>query len=231
MVMIFFRTIIIYIFLVAVMRLTGKRQIGELQLSELITALLLSELAAAPIINNNVPISYSLVPIITLTCIEIIGSYLVTKSVPLKRFFDGVPNILINRGVLNQKELSKVRMTLEELIAELRLKGVYDISEVEYAILEQNGQLSVAPKVASRAVSVADMNLAIPDKGIAHQLIVDGHISKYNLKLVKKDESWLKKRIKAYGIKEFSEVFLFSIDDDGGEYILRKNEKSKKHCK
>ena len=149
MVMIFTRTIIVYIFLVIAMRLTGKRQIGELQLSELITALLLSELAASPITNNNIPLSYAFVPILTLVCIEIINTFLVTKNVAARRFLDGVPNIIIKKGVLDQKELAKVRMSMEELFAELRLKDIYDISEVEYAILEQNGQLSVTPKTAS----------------------------------------------------------------------------------
>lgn len=222
MVMIFLRTIIMYIFLVAIMRLTGKRQIGELQLSELITALLLSELASSPIINNNIPLCYSIVPILTLICMEIINTYIVTKSPLLKRFFDGVPSILINKGVLDQKELAKMRMSIEELTAELRLKDIYDLSEVEYAILEQNGQLSVTPKTAARPLSVGDMSLMLPDKGIAHQLISDGKISKYNLDLVGKNEIWLKKRIKAYGFTDIADVFLFTLDDSGGEYILRR---------
>ena len=222
MVMIFLRTIIMYIFLVVVMRLTGKRQIGELQLSELITALLLSELAASPITNNNIPLCYGIVPILTLICIEIINTFIVTKSQILKRFFDGVPSILINKGVLDQKELAKTRMSIEELTAELRLKDIYDLSEVEYAILEQNGQLSAAPKTAAKPLSVGDMSLVLPDKGIAHLLIVDGKISKYNLRLTGKTEIWLKKRIKAYGFADIDEVFLFTIDDSGGEYILRK---------
>ena len=172
MVMIFTRTIIVYIFLVIAMRLTGKRQIGELQLSELITALLLSELAASPITNNNIPLSYAFVPILTLVCIEIINTFLVTKNVAARRFLDGVPNIIIKKGVLDQKELAKVRMSMEELFAELRLKDIYDISEVEYAILEQNGQLSVTPKTASRPLTVGDMNLIQSDRGIAHLSLV-----------------------------------------------------------
>lgn len=223
MVMIFTRTIIVYIFLVIAMRLTGKRQIGELQLSELITALLLSELAASPITNNNIPLSYAFVPILTLVCIEIINTFLVTKNVAARRFLDGVPNIIIKKGVLDQKELAKVRMSMEELFAELRLKDIYDISEVEYAILEQNGQLSVTPKTASRPLTVGDMNLIQSDRGIAHQLLVDGHVSSYNLSLVGKTEIWLKKRIKAYGFESFKDVYLFTLDDAGGEYILKKN--------
>ena len=123
MVSILIRTIFIYLYLILCMRLTGKRQIGELQLSELITALLLSELAAAPTANPSIPLLHAILPITALISLEIIGTMLVTKSVFIRRILDGVPSIIINRGKLDIKALSNVRMSVEELMAELRLKG------------------------------------------------------------------------------------------------------------
>lgn len=221
MIMILLRTVIIYIFLVAVMRLSGKRQIGELQLSELITAFLLSELAASPITNSNVPIIYAFVPILALICLEIINTFVVTKCPLLKRFFVGTPSFIIKKGVLDQKELSRIRLSLDELIAELRLKDISDISDVEYAILEQNGQLSVFPKTASRAVTVGDLSLIMPDKGIAHPLVFDGTICRNNLQIVNKSEAWLLTRIEKSGCT-LKETFLYSLDDEENEYIIRR---------
>lgn len=222
MVMILLRTVIIYIFLVAVIRLSGKRQIGELQLSELVTAFLLSELASSPITNSNIPIVYAVAPILTLICMEIINTYIVTKSPFLKSFFVGTPSFVIKKGVLDQKELSRIRLSLDELIAELRLKNISDISDVEYAILEQNGQLSVFSKTASRNVTVGDLNIVLPDKGIAHPLVFDGCICHYNLKTVNKSEAWLLSRIEKSGCT-LKDTFLFNLDDSGNEYIIRRN--------
>ena len=221
MFMIFFRTILIYLFLICVLRLMGKRQIGELQLSELVTALLLSELVSKPITDTNTPMSYAVLPILVLICLEIINTFVVTKCVPLRRFLDGTPSILIREGVLNQKEMSRVRLTVEELLAELRQKNIASISEVGYAIMEQNGRLSVFPKVANRAATPEDLQLSPQEKGVAHPLVVDGHISQYNLNLCAKSEAWLLGRIRANRCT-LKDVFLFTLDDAGNEFLIRK---------
>ena len=204
------------------MRLTGKRQIGELQLSELITALLLSELATGPVINNNMPVLHAVIPILTLISLEIVNTFIVTKSMALRKFFDGTPSILIRRGELDQKELAKARMTLNELCAELRLCNVADISEVEYAILEQNGKLSVFPKAANQPLRPVDMQIEPQERGVAHALIIDGKVSECNLTLAGKTEAWLLRRIEKLRCP-LRDVFYFSVDDAGGEYLIRKN--------
>ena len=227
MVSILIRTIFIYLYLILCMRLTGKRQIGELQLSELITALLLSELAAAPTANPSIPLLHAILPITALISLEIIGTMLVTKSVFIRRILDGVPSIIINRGKLDIKALSDVRMSVEELMAELRLKGYAHPEDVFYAILEQNGKLSVIPRVSAVPPAAADAALTLPEKGISHLLIVDGNISDKSLRFTSKSRAWLFKRLKSLGYSSEKEIFIFAVDDTGGEYICAQNERSK----
>lgn len=215
------RVIFIYIILISTMRLMGKRQIGELQLSELVTTILLSELASQPITDEQIPLAFAIIPVATLLCFEIIISFAVTKVSWLKPIFDGKPSILIRRGKLDQKELVRVRISLEELLSSLRIAGASDISEVDYAILEQNGQLSVFLKKRESPPNRSDMNINTPEAGIAHAVIVDSKISDYDLKLIGKDRRWLEKRL-AHHKTKLDKVFLFSIDDAGKETILKK---------
>ena len=215
------RVIFIYIILIGTMRLMGKRQIGELQLSELVTTILLSELASQPITDEQIPIAFAIIPVATLLCFEIIISFAVTKVSWLKPIFDGKPSILIRRGKLDQKELVRVRISLEELLSSLRIAGASDISEVDYAILEQNGQLSVFLKKSESPPNRSDMNINVAESGIAHAIIVDSKISDYDLQLIGKDRRWLKKRLAHYKTK-LDNVFLFSVDDAGKETLLKK---------
>ena len=142
MLTILIRTILIYLILLFVLRIMGKRQIGELDLTELVITLMLSELAVEPITDGNIPLLYALIPILTLISLEILISFAETKSVFIKNILPEKPNYLIERGVLNQKELEKQRITMDELLCELRLKDISDIGDVYYAILERNGKLS-----------------------------------------------------------------------------------------
>ncbi len=221
MLTIFIRIILIYALLVGTMRIMGKRQIGELQLSELVTTILLSELASQPITDSQIPFAFALIPIAVLLSIEVILSFAVTKLPFLKPIFDGKPNILISHGVIDQKEVAKVRISLEELLSSLRIEGIGDISEVDYAILEHNGQLSVIPKRAASPPTAADLKTKISESGIAHAVIVDGVISDFDLELIGKDRDWLSRRL---AIKKISldEVYLFTVNDEGKEYLVKK---------
>lgn len=203
-----------YIVLVAVMRLMGKRQIGELDLSELVVTLMLSELAVTPISNYNIPLSHAVVPIILLIALEIVTTFLVTKLNPLKSLFSGRPSYLICRGTLDQRELSKLRLSIDELLGEARLKDIADLSEINYAVLESNGQLSVFPKNAGA-------------QGIAHPIVLDGKISRVNLNRAGRTEAWLFKRLSDSGC-ELKNVFLFTVDDSGGENLILKYKPPKK---
>lgn len=221
MLTVFLRVIVVYAVLVSTMRFMGKRQIGELQLSELVTTILLSELASAPIADPQIPLSFAIIPIAVLLSFEVIISFAVTKISFLKPLFDGKPSILVNRGKLDKSELSRVRISIEELMSSMRIAGYADLSEIDYAILEQNGQLSVFPKRAASPPSASELNLPTEEHGIAHAVIVDSKISDFDLKLIGRDKHWLQKRLSHHKVT-VEEVLLFTVDDLGKEFLIKK---------
>lgn len=221
MLTIFFRLLIIYFLLLCCMKFVGKRQIGELDISELITTILLSELAAMPVSNSNIPISYAIIPILMLSSLEIIITCATTKFDFLKYVFNSRPSYLIKHGKLDQNELSKIRLSIDELLGELRLKDISDISQVEYAILEQNGQLSVFPKAQYRGLTPSDFNLQLSESGIAHPIVIDGTINKNALIGANRNEQWLEKTLHNKNLK-LSDIFIFTIDDSGNEFLIKK---------
>ena len=204
------------------MRMTGKRQIGQMQMSEFITALLLSELAVLPITDVSLPILSSLAPIILLLCLEVSVPFLANKFPFLKKIVDGTPNIIIKKGVIDQNELEKLRLSVDELLSELRLKNITDISTVEYAILEQNGQLSVISKSAFSPATKADVSADTSESGLAHPVIISGHFSNFNLALLKKSKKWVKQQLNGHPVKD---VLLLTIDDKGKINIIYKERK------
>lgn len=221
MLTIFIRILLIYILLILTLRFMGKRQIGQLQLSELVTTILLSELAVQPITDENIPLSFAVIPIATLISLEVMISFAVTKVPFLKPLFDGKPSILINRGNIDLKEITRVRISMEEFLSQLRISGIADISDVDYAILEQNGQLSVIPKRNESPPTCRELSKNVRETGISHALIVDSKISKFDLGLIGKDEKWLFDRLRKNGVN-INEVFLFAVNDDGKENLIKK---------
>ena len=203
------RTLIVYTLLVIAMRIGGKRQIGELQLSELVCALLLSELAAMPIGHEEIPISFAVIPLLAVISVEVITAFAVMKSKTLQKLFDGSPSVIIEKGRLNVKEMERLRLGIEELIVEARLKGVSDISELDYAILEDNGELSVFKKSESPG-------------GIAHILVSNATINEHGLKTAKMTRRTLLERLKKNGTP-LESVLLYTVDDSGKELLLQKD--------
>ena len=201
------RLFIIYFFTVFSFRLMGKRQVGEMQLSELVCAIFISELATSPVNDKSIPLVYGIIPILFLVSSEVIISFLSTKFSPVKRAFDSTPDFLISRGSLNQKALQKSRITIEELMAELRQQGIGGPKDVEYAILEANGKISVIPKSPA---------------GIDRALIIDGKLNSAAMKAVNKDKKWIQKKIREQGFKNTSEVFLLTLSDNNEIYSVRK---------
>jgi len=225
MVTIFFRTIIIYLLLVGMMRLMGKRQIGEMDLSELITTLLLSELAVTPINNNNIPLAYAILPIVIIIALEIFFTFSATKFSFMKLLFNGKPSYIVKKGMLDQTELSRLRLSLDEFIGELRLKNVSDISEVEYAVLERNGRLSVFTKT-NAPPPAPNPDGTTPEKGISHPLVVDGTLSQNNLTLAGVTREWVLSQL-AKKKCPLDEAFLFAVDDTGTQNLVRKYKPAK----
>lgn len=224
MVSVFTRTIIIYVVLIFAMRLMGKRQIGELQVSELIITLMLSELAVGPIANKSLPILHAVIPIFLLLAIEVIISFGLTKSNLLKKLLYGSPIILIKDGKANFKALADNRIEIDELMSELRQKGAADIQSVKYAILEDNGKLSVFLKAEKSPPTAIDMGISSVDGGIAHEIIIDGKIMEENLTLLQKDKTWLFKELARHGVK-MEDVFLLTLNDADETYLIRKEKR------
>lgn len=211
----FIRTLIIYVSLIATMRFLGKRQIGEMQISELVTTFLLSDLASVPLTNAAVPLSFAFVPIITLVCMEVILSFLPTKISFFKKMLDSTPSIIIAKGKIDRREMARMRMTLDDLLREMRIAGYFSADEIEYAILEPNGKLSFLQKQNAPAV-----------QGMAHPIIIDGKTTDYALAAAGKSREWLAQELKKRNVSE-NGIFLMTVDDGGKTKITLKEEKDK----
>ncbi len=226
---IFIRTLVIYIVLIVVMRFLGKRQIGQMQISELVTTFLLSELASQPLINVTVPLLYSVLPILILVCLEIFFSFLPTKVDFIKKLLDSTPSFIIKKGKIDIREMERMRMSLEDLLCELHVSGYLSPSEIDYAILESNGRLSFFPKDENSPLKKGDIEneIALSPPSIAsmaYPVIVDGKIVKYALDGAGKNEKWVKKELLKKCIKHKDEVFLMTVDDDGETKIIKREE-------
>lgn len=221
MTVIFFRTVIIYLILLLVLRLMGKRQIGELQPSELVTTLLLSQIASQPILAQNIPIVYGIVPVCIVVCLEVMASFVMTRVPFLKRLFIGKPSILIDKGKMDTKELLRVRVTVEELMAELRSHGVGDPGDVYYAVMEESGSISVILKAEADTVCRKDLNLNVKDNGMSRLIISDGVLNKENLVKLGKNEKWLQKQLEQNNLN-IKDVFMMSCDDSSQIYTVKK---------
>lgn len=225
MFVIFIRTIIIFILLEFVVRLMGKRHMGELEIGELITTIMISEIATLPLQDTSIPILYAFVPISVLMVFEIGSSVILTKIPKLKSLVTPGPSVIIEKGKLNQAELKRLRISVEELMSALRQNNVSDIEEVNYAIMEQNAMITVIPKVKYSPPTSEAMNVIRDDPGIPHIIISDGKIDERNLKILGKDHEWLERELSNFGYSK-SEVFLMTIDDCEKIRIIKK-EKNK----
>lgn len=209
------------------MRIMGKRQLGELELSELITTLLFSEIATTPITNPETRLIDAILPIGIIAGLEIILSFVMLKFPTLKRMLTSGPSMIIQKGRINKKEMLKSRLTIDELVSQIRQNGIYDLSEVDYAILEENGKITIVPKSSCRPPNVKDLGIAASDSGVMHIIIADGEINAYNLRLIGKDKKWLESLLKKQGLKP-REIFCMTVDDvesafiqtNGGEVII-----------
>lgn len=219
------RTIVLYFIVVISMRLMGKKQIGELEPFELAIAIMVSELASLPMQDTRIPIMHGIIPIITLLTLQTLVSLLGLKSEKLRTFFNGKPSLLIQEGKLNIKELKEERFNLNDLMEELRLQGYYNLSDVQYAILETSGQLSVIPRTELSNATKADLNIKCQQDILPVTLILDGSINYSNLKIINKDIHWLKQQLKKSNISSHKNVFIALLDAKGKFYYQVKDQK------
>ena len=224
MLTILLRTVLVYALLIATMRLMGKRQLGELEVSELVTTLLVSEIASLPIVDKNIPLAYAIIPLLTVLTLEVTLSVILVKFPRLKSIASARPSVLIRRGKLDQKEMQRIRISLDELISEIRQAGIASLSDVDYAILEQNGKISVLPRKQAQPPTGADLGLSFTDTGILHVLIQDGHVDRHNLKAMQLDEDWLAQKLNQKSLR-LEEVFFLGCDDTENLYWIEKEEK------
>lgn len=224
MLVVFTRTLVLYIVVVIVMRIMGKRQIGQLQPFELVVAIMISELAAVPMQNTGIPLIYGIIPIVTLLIAQILLSLISLKSVKARAIICGRPSILIENGKINEKVLTKEMYTINDLLEQLRSKDISNIADVEFAILETNGQISVIPKSQKRPVTPQDMKLETSYEGLSLDLIIDGTVNYPNLKKANKDEKWLKDELRKFGIYRLDDAFFVSLDSNGNLYYQKKSD-------
>ena len=218
------RTVIIYVVLLTAMRLMGKRQIGELEISDLITTLLVSEIASLPITDTAIPISHAIIPIIILLTFEVVSSALLVRFPSIKKYISTRPTTLIENGRLRSGQMQKVRLTADELISELRQNGVSSISEVQYAILEQNGKISVIQKPQYRPPSARDMKLTVSDYGLYHIIIENGQLNRHGMAEAKLSAKKAEAILKEKNISR-RDVYLMMISDKGDVEIIKKEKK------
>jgi len=218
------RTVIIYIFINVSLRMMGKRQIGQLQPSELVITILISDIATMPIGNTDVPLINGVLPVAILVSFEVLISYATLKSDALRRLLTGRPSVLIFDGELDQDEMKRLRLNIDDLVKELRSKDILSISEVRYAILETNGHLSVFPKAEERSVKTADMGLSPDDPPIPFVLISGGRENAENLKYIGKNQKWLDDELRARGLNA-KKVLYMTCDAEGHVVVIKKEDR------
>jgi len=206
----------------------GKKQIGELEPFELVIALMISELATYPMQDIRIPILHSIIPIITLLFLQISTSLIELKSERARRILTGTPSILIRNGKIDIAELRYQRFNINDLLEELRLKGYFNLADIQYAILETSGELSILPKTELANATKQDLNLTITQESLPVPLIMDGNVNYKNLKLISKDETWLNNILKENNISSAKNVFIGIIDSKNEFYYQYKEGKGKK---
>ena len=223
MVITFIRAIILYIIVLVVMRLMGKREIGQLQPFELAISIMIADLASIPMTDPGVPITNGIIPILGLLVMHLIISVINIKSIRARQILCGKPSILIYRGKIDEKALKKERFTINELQERLRGNNVVNIGDVEYAILETSGQVTVIQKPNKRTATPEDFNIEPEYEGIPYDLVIDGKIMYDNLKIIQKSDEWLRKQVAKFGFTP-EEALVVTLDGKGQIFCQKKGE-------
>lgn len=221
MLIIIFKTAVIYFFLIFIMRLMGKRQIGQLQPGELVITMLISEIAAIPLENSETPIYHAVVPIAVLAVLEIIISFAALKFIRLRSVLQGHSVVVIRNGELDRKQLRRLRYSIDDLLESLREKDIFDINEVQYAIVETDGTLSVLLKPENRTASVKDVKAEPDNNGLPRVLISDGRIIDAQIRKSVMTKNEIEKLLKKHKIGS-KDVLLLTVDDNGNINIIKK---------
>lgn len=218
MLVVFIRSIILYIAVLIALRVMGKGEIAEMNAFDLVITLLIAEVAAIPMQDNSIPMIYGISSITGLVFLEILISFITLKSRTISKFLSGSPTILISKSKLNYKQLKKERISIEELLEELRTQGYFNIKDIQYAILETDGNLSIVPSSSYNSSKTNDFkHLPLP-------VIIDGKIVKDNLKELNKDDKYISKILKSNNIKTVKDILICIIDESDKVFIQRKKD-------
>ena len=218
---IFLRTVFLYSAVLFLMRLMGKREIGQLSLFDLVVAIMIAELAAIPMEDTSIPLHIGLVPIATLVGAEILLAFVALKSQKARAIIEGTPSIVLENGKLLSEEMKRLRYSVTDFVSQIREQGISNIEDVEYAILETNGKLSVILKAECRPVIPSDLGIKPSYEGLPTPLVLDGVVQHVGLKRIKKDEKWLSDVITKYGYR-IEEVLFAQQDSRGSIYVCPK---------
>ena len=224
MLIVFIRTIILYILVLAVMRFMGKREIGQLQPFELVISIMIADLASIPMSDVGVPIFNGIVPILSLLIMHLLISLANLKSINFRGVICGKPSILIYRGKIDENALIKENFTINELQERLRGNNIFDLGEVEYAILETSGQITVIPKPEKRGVVMEDLGLKAEYSGLPYDLVIDGRILEDNLHKISKSKEWLEKQVAKFNMKP-EEALVVTLNGKGEIFCQKKVKK------
>ena len=212
----FFRTVILYFILMVGLRLMGKRQIGELEPSELVLTLIISDLAAVPMQDFGIPLVNGLFPIITLLCLSMLLSFFSLKSIRFRGLVCGHPTVIVREGKVLQQNMARNRFTVDELFEQLRCQGYSDLSAVKYAILETSGQVSILAYTKDSPVTPQTLNYDVQDDVTLPVLLInDGHVLSRNLEGSGYDQNWLDKQLKSRRLTSPRQVFFLTVDEAG----------------
>ena len=223
----FIRTLILYFILMVGLRLMGKRQIGELEPSELVLTLIISDLAAVPMQDFGIPLVNGVFPIVTLLCVSMLLSFFSLKSIRFRGLICGYPTVIIRDGKVLQRNMARNRFTVDELLEQLRSQGYSDLTAVKYAVLETSGQVSVLPYTKDSPVTPQVMNMTVQDDVTLPVLVInDGHIMSENLSASGYDAVWLDKQLKERRLTSPRQVFLMTVDEAGTVTCVAKEAKA-----
>lgn len=219
MLTILIRTLIIYCALLLTLRLMGKRQIGELEVTDLVTTLLISEIAALPITNQDIPVSYALIPIVTLLILEIFSSMVLIRLPRLKGLVSARPTVIVQHGVLRQRALLELRMSVEELMSEVRQQGYAELSMISDAILEKNGKLTVVPKAEFAPPTLGQLRVGAQETHLMHVVLSGGSYNDEGLRLIGHDRAWLDAQLDRRGYKK-EQLFCVTASEKGNLLLI-----------
>lgn len=214
------RTLLMYFFVLIVLRLMGKREIGKLSIFDLVVSIMMAEIAVFVIEDQEAPLSKAIVPILTLMITQIVISYISLNSKKIRELVEGKPTVLIEKGKIKDNEMKKQRYTIDDLLTQLREKNINNLADVEFAILETSGKLSVFPKPAQLPVTKQDLKIKGGNyNGLPIPLVADGRIMSKNLKRINKNEEWLERQLSSHGYNNVRKVYFASLDDNGSFFI------------